>query len=152
MTIIAQTASAGIPSSTFGPSWLPNGCPAWCNIPELHRDGDHYDDRSHMNLGSHVPLSLARVVDDERPTLDVSMAQHYREVEPRVWVGRDGGRDGTHLTLDEAREMALRVLELVRMAEETGSCFGHCCTCGGDGQVGSNTCPVCHGTGSCGCH
>lgn len=103
------------------PVWSPQGCPSWCDVPDLHRDGDHYDDRSHCSLGAHIPLSLAKVVDDERATLDVSMIQHYREVEPRVWIGRDGSAQGDHLTLDEAREMALRVLELVRMAEEATS-------------------------------
>jgi hypothetical protein len=148
--IIAQIASAGIPSSTTGPAWQPTGCPSWCQVTDLHCDADHYDDRIHIHLGAHVPLSLAPRVDDDTPTLDVSMAAHYRETSPRVWIGRDGTNAGEHLTLGEARQLALQLLELVAAAD--GSCHGHCCTCGGDGTLGAGVCPVCNGTGSCGCH
>ena len=114
---VRGTTPANIPASN-APAWQPEGCPSWCECGDLHRSGDHYDDRIHVNLGAHVALSIPRQVDDEIPTLDVSLIQHYREASPRVWIGRDGSSKGDHLTVDEAREGALRLLELVRMADE----------------------------------
>lgn len=116
----AGTGATGSVRGTYpAPAWQPEGCPAWCECGDLHRDGDRYADRLHCNLGAHFPLSLAdRDEPDEVPTLDVNMLQHYREASPRIWIGRDGTNNGNEMTVDEAREVALKLLELVRMADE----------------------------------
>jgi hypothetical protein len=99
------------------PSWLPNGCPAWCFMDDLHREHDEHVDRIHLAEGIHVEASTEDRIEGEPATVDTHMNQHYRETEPRIWVGIDETNKGHYLTVDEAREYALRLLELTKIAD-----------------------------------
>ena len=110
------------------PAWVNDStpCPSWCPYGRDHKDSDAYDDRTHSGSTWHVPLTAEdpiayaegpggeRVVDSEPSELDLYLVMHYREIEPRIWLGRDGTDKGQHLTLKEARELAERLTELVR--------------------------------------
>lgn len=99
------------------PSWLPNGCPDWCFASDLHREGDHHEDRVHLGTGIHVTASTEDRIMGDPATVDTHINQHYRETEARIWVGIDETAKGRYLTVDEAREYALNILELVRSTD-----------------------------------
>lgn len=99
------------------PNWLPNGCPSWCETSDLHRDGDHPDDREHIGEGVHIELSVEAYIDGCPSTVNTHIARHYRETGARIWVGHDGSSAGKYLTVDEAREFALRILELTKVVD-----------------------------------
>lgn len=100
------------------PTWLPTGCPSWCEMGDLHREGDHYEDRVHFGDGVHVTASTDAPHFEGGPaSVDTHMNQHYRETESRIWVGIDESSAGHYLTIDEAREYALRLLELTKIAD-----------------------------------
>lgn len=87
--------------------WLPDGCPDWCADGDLHADYEDYVDRSHFGALAIVPLLADedRPLHTENPELQVHLRQHYREVEPRVHVGKNG-EPGVFLTLAEAERLA----------------------------------------------
>ncbi|WP_141581316.1 hypothetical protein [Actinomadura sp. WMMA1423] len=102
------------------PTWLPNGCPAWCDAPELHVEHDHYDDRLHTGAGRSVILTAADECEsregDPPDEARMFLRQHYREIGPRIELGRDDKPTGIQFTPDEAEEFAARLLELVAIA------------------------------------
>jgi hypothetical protein len=103
------------------PDWLPDGCPSWCDYGELHKDVDAYDDRTHCRSALSFPLTAEEPLDEHHidrdgAEVDVSLIQHYREASPRVWLGREGSRQGMHLTLDEAERLARELLARVALA------------------------------------
>lgn len=101
------------------PSWLPNGCPPWCQQPG-HLDGDRYEDRIHAGSTSHMTLTAAEPptsltgpgYDNEPATVETNLLQHYREAEPRVSLMRDEDSMGD-LTLAEAEQLAQELLKRV---------------------------------------
>jgi hypothetical protein len=99
-------------------SWLPDGCPAWCEYGELHVENDQPVDREHSSRALEVLTSLYNTEEPGHPPyMAVHIAQHYRESEARIWVGQDETNVGRFMTLDEARELALQILEQVKRAE-----------------------------------
>lgn len=109
-------------SAAKRPAWLPNGCPPWCEWGPLHKDGDAIDDRWHSGgsvsfpLTAEDPLPTGHHCEGDGAEVDVSLIQEYREAEPRVWLGREGSRQGMHLTLEEAERLACELLDRVRLA------------------------------------
>jgi hypothetical protein len=107
-------------STVTRPTWLPDGCPAWCDAPELHVEHDHYDDRLHTGAARAVVLTAADECNSREgePPDEARMflRQHYREVGPRIELGRDDRTTGLQFTPDEAEEFAARLLELVAVA------------------------------------
>lgn len=106
------------------PAWLPDGCPAWCPYGADHKDSEAYEDRVHSGSTWHLTLTAddppswdhprrGRETDNEPSQLDLALSMHYREVEPRIHLGRNEQR-GSYLTLKEAKELADLLLELVR--------------------------------------
>lgn len=111
--------TAGVTTGPQGkndlPFWLPDGCPSWCAYTELHRNSDHYDDRSHSSTATAVALTATNPQEfgDPHPIeLQLNAEQHYREREPRIWLGRDDTSNGVHLTLDEAQQLGELLLAL----------------------------------------
>ena len=119
LTAIPTTAQPhGTDELVEMPTWLPNGCPSWCEYGDLHRENDQHDDREHYGRGHRIEASTEPRIDfDQHSTMDIHLQQHYREAEARVWVGYDVTNKGKHLTIDEARELALRILELTKEAD-----------------------------------
>lgn len=108
------------------PYWLPYGCPTWCVDEGSHRDSEGYEDRSHIGRQIDVDLTAedsrwARVgkhgnrIDrgEDPSTVRMYLFQHYREIEPRIWLGRDDSADGVHLTPAEAKRVAAALAGLV---------------------------------------
>ncbi|OLT46939.1 hypothetical protein BJF85_00245 [Saccharomonospora sp. CUA-673] len=104
-------------------------CPSWCSV--THRASDGGPDRVHYNFPAEVPLMLpdANVwrFDDgtvvEQPVLQVSTAQHVREVEPRVQVEPDITRADLpqlQLTLAEAAALGRALLDAVAQSGVEG--------------------------------
>jgi hypothetical protein len=98
------------------PVWLTADCPAWCEQPGWHKDSDRYADRRHSGKPVYVDLTAeeppmagespkAKVFDDPE-FATVYLLQHYREAEPRIWVGKGETNEGIHLTLAEAEQLA----------------------------------------------
>ncbi len=104
------------------PSWLPGGCPSWCDWGPLHRESDMYDDRWHSGGVREVEMTAADPIEgalerDNEPTaVRAYLVQHYRERAPRIELDRDGLLTGIVLTVDEAEEFARKLLELVDVA------------------------------------
>ncbi|MEU5990364.1 hypothetical protein ABZ806_15460 [Spirillospora sp. NPDC047418] len=114
--------STGVQSeakTSIRPTWLPEGCPPWCGWQDDHREHDHYDDRIHTGGWASVIMTVARdlelysPVDEPPSTLDASLYQHFREVEPHIEITRDGRATDLQLTLDEAEDFVRQVLRLV---------------------------------------
>jgi hypothetical protein len=108
-------------SASKRPSWLPHGCPSWCEWGPLHKDDDGIDDRWHSGGGVSFALTAEEPLsphhcNSDGAEVDVSLIQDYREASPRVWVGREGTNQGMHLTLDEAERLARELLGRVELA------------------------------------
>ncbi|MBA9001993.1 DUF6907 domain-containing protein [Thermomonospora cellulosilytica] len=102
--------------------WMPeSGCPTWCDSGGLHVDGDAYTDRTHcgggivMRLTAEEPLEMG---DEAGATLDLNLVQHYREIEPRIWMGRDETGQGTHLSLADAATLIRHLAALLAAAQD----------------------------------
>lgn len=108
------------------PFWQPQPCPPWCAFDEDHSPDDAYVDRSHYSAYREIALTVEDPTDrDPRDAVEPTVArielnQHYREIEPRIWLGKDETRQGMHLTLGEARQLADELMRAVDMA------VGHC--------------------------
>lgn len=93
-------------------------CPAWCD--GRHGSWEHHDDRSHFGEEADIALELeGDAYDSEDRTSTVTtirtyLQQHYREVEPRVFLGRGESR-GVYLTLTEAALLRDRLTELLKV-------------------------------------
>ncbi|MCP2336120.1 DUF6907 domain-containing protein [Actinomadura rupiterrae] len=105
------------------PAWLPYGCPAWCGYGDEHDEDTHYDDRNHGGFAFNLVLTAfsSAISDDrdiatERPELNMNLVQHYREVEPRIWIGFNGTNKGVHVTISEAEKAARHLLDMVAAA------------------------------------
>ena len=114
----AVRAAADAPTVPTVPTWLQGrGCPSWCEWSDNHREHDHYDDRTHTGAFRTVILTAVddrRVdLDDEPDAVRASLYQHYREIGPRVELSRDERPADIQLTLDEAEELARKLIELV---------------------------------------
>lgn len=120
MTTSVRTNSIQEPTAF----WLTEPCPTWCDMPEMHRAEDVGEDRTHNGeLRRLVTTTMdversevdGRVCRGERPPhLMLYLQQGYREVEPRVWVGRDDTNQGVYLTLSEAEQLAATLVDLVK--------------------------------------
>ncbi|SEG94674.1 hypothetical protein SAMN04489712_1502 [Thermomonospora echinospora] len=118
-------------------AWLPeSGCPRWCTWSSMHQDSDAYEDRSHSGGGITMPLMA-----DEPLTIDAQaggelnlhLIQHYRETEPRVWIGRDQSNQGTHLSLAETADLMGHLATLLATAEDAQPRLsGHPIWCAGE--------------------
>jgi hypothetical protein len=71
-----------------------------------------------------VPLSLVDInvgdVENGRAIpewAEVNVRQHYREVSPRIWLGRSESSDGWDLTAGEARMIADQLAKAADLAE-----------------------------------
>ncbi|GAA0348068.1 hypothetical protein NE235_10825 [Actinoallomurus spadix] len=104
-------------SATRRPYWLPGNCPPWCLLVTEHRDDDHPEDRSHAGRDASVTLTAADPLDldGEPEEMRLYLLQHYRECEPRIWLGRNDTDRGGHLTLDEAEALAAELRRLVKV-------------------------------------
>ena len=112
----ATVRDAGIADTR--PSRLPVGCPFWCTWPDLHKEHDHYEDRTHCGPGVEVVLTAVsgQEVDDHPDVVRAYLLQHYREIGPRIELSRDDHPVDIQLTLEEAEEFAGKLLELVTVA------------------------------------
>jgi hypothetical protein len=109
------------------PYWQAEPCPLWCDI--AHEDSDPPPDRTHLSKwAAEVVMSLADWTDDaanpgggipkylEPPTVQVHLAQGWRETEPHVVVGPEVGYSRWNLTLAEARQLADELTTAVGLA------------------------------------
>jgi hypothetical protein len=141
-TIPATAADAASPAA----AWLKTPCPEWCAYPEDHPRQNLDGDRIHrsatladVDLSLEPPVSQIMEVmingrielldieeicgpSDEEPEtqrLSASVVQHYKAPGPDVVVDvrHEDGEFDLHLTLGEAGEFALGLLELVRAAK-----------------------------------
>jgi len=105
------------------PIWQTTPCPAWC--VEKHRDLDHPDDRIHWSDWHGTKLTTMdteNVGSPDEPAwalhnATVNLFQNYREVEPRITLVDDMHERcsyAMHLSLDEAEQIAFKLLDLVR--------------------------------------
>jgi hypothetical protein len=146
--VVTPTAQSTTPAETASrPSWLPDGCPPWCEMGPLHKDIDYLDDRVHSGSSVHITLTAEEpplgpgvtpdgkgriersVPYDDPATADVHLQQHYREATPRVWVGRNESRIGMYLTLNEAERLAHEILKRAaagRLAQSPGNSRAGC--------------------------
>lgn len=106
-------------------AWLTQGyhvCPEWCDGG--HDTTDSYDDREHIGTISAVTLTADDTWPDEDPGVarlgaaglphvNMYLVQHYREAEPRVWLGKGGSNQGVYLTVAEAEVLAAELRYLV---------------------------------------
>lgn len=139
-TMAATKAQAASDEPAF---WLASHpCPPWCAVTDLHRSGDHPDDRQHdgdvhaVSFDS-MPPSVGYAV-YAAPQMTMSLSQRFREVEARVSIEMEG-EPVAHATLDEIEQAAFAMLALVRLArgqeplkvlpfDEHGRCVTADCT------------------------
>lgn len=99
------------------PYWQAQPCPPWCW--RGHKDSDPPPDRTHFSQwDGEVVMSLADWTEDavkpgggirkylEPPTVQLHLAQGWRESEPHVVVGPEVGDPRWNVTLAEARHLA----------------------------------------------
>lgn len=107
------------------PVWMTEPCPGWClsNYGEhIHGGEDAPEDRHHLSAVTVQPLLTMEFPNYESPTtpryapldLMVDLLQHYREAEPRVVVNDTSDKFTLYLSLDEAQQHAVNVMEMVR--------------------------------------
>jgi hypothetical protein len=106
------------------PFWQTTPCADWCEV--THRDLDEPSDRRHSGEAVDRVLFLQTTVEMvagevfyEIPFARMYLEQHWREVEPHVWLGQDESSTGFMLTLDEAQAIGECLLDLVRQARST---------------------------------
>lgn len=109
--------------------WMTVPCPEWCDFRRDHSNRDDGEDRTHLGVRHRVvttTMDVERSVadgqvheSDQPPYLAVFMLQDYREVEPRIWLGRNETRQGAYLTFAEAERLAAVLLDRVREARAT---------------------------------
>ncbi|MFI0354274.1 DUF6907 domain-containing protein [Actinomadura sp. 9N407] len=142
-----QPTTATAPEAAKWPAWLPDGCPSWCEVGDAHKDKDHIADRFHFGPATHITLTAEEpplgpgvtpdgkgwtgksVPYDDPAHADVYLLQHYRELGPRLWVGRADSPIGINLTLDEAERVALEILKRVaagRLKQSPGDSPSEC--------------------------
>lgn len=103
------------------PEWLTGPCPGWCVDTIDHEPSTHPDDRNHTSSLRSVQLRTMEFSNfgspdkpDYKPrSLMTDLWQHYRESEPRVAMGDDTDEWWIRLSLDEAQQHALNVMEMV---------------------------------------
>lgn len=114
------------------PYWQTKPCPPWCSRvvdKEAHADADGVPDRQcFSDWQGRVDLTLVEEPYDEwyqhrtrgwieAEYANIYLVQHYREVDPRVWLGRSDTGHGWHLTAGEARAIADQLVKAADLAE-----------------------------------
>jgi len=95
--------------------WQAKPCPEWCVA--RHSDADHPEDRTHYGTDHEVTMSQQRAHDMlggrwTLPVVRAFLAQHHREIGPRIELGNDG-KAWFDLTLDEAEELTGGLSQLI---------------------------------------
>ena len=125
------TITTGVQDPVTGrPFWQISPCPTWCEAAP-HQASDNGDDRVHYGLSTRVNLALEdldrgtyegvegetiRWISDEPEYVSLYVEQYYREIEPRIWLGRSESSNGVHLNLTEAKELASELLGIIGYA------------------------------------
>ncbi|WP_157251013.1 DUF6907 domain-containing protein [Nonomuraea typhae] len=107
--------------------WLESHpCPEWCSRA-LHLGSDHPTDRMHDSAIGFVSLNTMEpevYPDPDRfgaPQVNFQLTQHYREVEPRIYVSNSAQDLNLYASLDEAEQFANALLTLVARGRGEGS-------------------------------
>jgi hypothetical protein len=140
----ADAASPPAATNRDRAAWLKTPCPAWCADTAYHPEQDIDGDRIHQSIPAWTEMAMMPTVpaddagydDDVRHTehprlqhAQAALRQHYQAPAPHflVTVEADSGYDrgpfmpplevDFEMTLDEAEDFALGLLQLVRAAK-----------------------------------
>lgn len=110
----------GVPYGVEPEAWAATEvCPAWCET--AHNDADPSDSHSHCGHNHDVDLSRDEGVSKfglDYTSITLGMVHHYTDVEPVIQLDHDSIRTWVELSMDEAEELGLTLLTMVKASRQ----------------------------------